>query len=51
MFLNRNAENIMKKSNEYYFMKNGAFDCQKPYEVEQCYQKEHVLFAIITDVK
>ena len=33
MFLNRNAENIMKKSHEYYFMKNGAFDCQKPYEV------------------
>lgn len=33
MFLNRNAENIMRKSHEYYFMKNGAFDCQKPYEV------------------
>ena len=33
MFLNRNAENIMKKSHEYYFMKNGSFDCQKPYEV------------------
>ena len=32
MFLNRSAENIMKKTNEYMFMKNGSFDCVKPFE-------------------
>ena len=32
-FLIRSAENIMKKNNEYLFMKNGQFDCAKPYEV------------------
>jgi hypothetical protein len=33
MFLNRNAENIMNKSNEYMFMKNGSSDCVQPFEV------------------
>ena len=32
MFLNRSAENIIKKTNEYMFMKNGSFDCVKPFE-------------------
>lgn len=32
MFLNRSAEHIMNKTNEYMFMKNGSFDCVKPFE-------------------
>ena len=32
MFLNRSGENIIKKTHEYMFMKNGSFDCVKPFE-------------------
>lgn len=32
MFLTRNGENIMNKTHEYMFMKNGSFDCTGPFE-------------------
>ena len=33
MFLSRNAESIMEKNNEYMFIKNGLYNCKKPYEI------------------
>jgi len=33
MFLSRNAESIMGKNNEYMFLKNGLYNCKKPYEI------------------
>tara|TARA_B110001469_G_C9636615_1_gene319290 strand:- start:1607 stop:2062 length:456 start_codon:yes stop_codon:yes gene_type:complete len=33
MFLSRNAKAIMEKNNEYMFLKNGLYNCKKPYEI------------------
>jgi len=32
MFLNRNAESIMERNNDYIILKNGLFDCKEPYK-------------------
>ena len=51
MFLNRSAENIMNKTNEYMFMKNGSFDCMKPYETATMLPEKQELYVININVK
>ena len=33
MFLNRNADEIIKRNKNYIYMKNGIFNCKEPYEI------------------